>query len=236
MSNVATASPAITRPDTQAVTTRPRRLVTERPSTEPSPASASCQEALATKAATTKTTPSSQPSVRSGLPMTTAAKYTTVVGFTAVRARKAANACQGRRSRDDAGAAALRPLLRRPIQTVRTAIPRRTSADAPCNQSAYGSSLVAIAAPPTTATAAYMPSTVATPRAAADPVRIEVRAVRATSSAPTAPIGMAMAQPVTRPASTTSSTVGLWWERSPGASGMVGGSTGRGPAGGRVGP
>ena len=45
-----------------------------------------------------------------------------------------------------------------------------------------------------------MPSTVAMPRAAADPVRNEVRAVSATSSAPTAPIGMAMAQPVTRPA------------------------------------
>ena len=103
----------------------------------------------------------------------------------------------------------MRPLLRRAIQTVRTAIPRRTSADATRNQSAYGSSLAAIAAPPTTATAAYMPSTVATPSAAADPVRNEVRAVRATSSAPTAPIGMAMAQPVTRPAITTSSTVGL---------------------------
>ena len=221
------------------MTTRPRRLVTERPSTEPSPASASCQEALATKAAVTKTKPSSQPSVRSGLPMTTAAKYTTVVGFTAVSATKATKACHGRSSRDDAGAAALRPLLRRPIQTVRTAIPRRTRADAPCNQSAYGSSLVASAAPPTTATAAYMPSTVAMPRAAADPVRIEVRAVRATSSAPTAPIGMAMAQPVTRPASTTSSTVGLWCGKVPGRYWEWWWRThapGGGPAGGRVGP
>jgi hypothetical protein len=50
-------------------------------------------------------------------------------------------------------------------------------------------------------------------------VRTEVRAVRATSSAPTAPIGMAMAQPVTSPASTTSSTLGLWWSGAGSATG-----------------
>src|SRR5215218_9805912 len=116
----------MTSPDTHAVTTRPRLLVTERPTTEPSTARVSCHTALAANAASTNTTPSAQPSARCGLPTMTAAKYTTVVGLTAVRARKAAYACHGFRSRDDAGAAPLRPLLRRPSHTVRAAMPSST--------------------------------------------------------------------------------------------------------------
>ena len=146
------------------------------------------------------------------MPSTTAAKYTTVVGLTAVRARKARVRLPRRGARGPrraprrcvrcCGAPSRRSGRRCPAARGRTrpATSRRTAR-----------AWSAIAAPPTTATAAYPPSTVATPSAAAEPVRIEVRAVRATSSAPTAPIGMAMAQPVTRPASTTSSTLGLWW-------------------------
>ena len=82
----------------------------------------------------------------------------------------------------------------------------RTAAEAIRSASSTGASRAARAEPPITAAAAYAPSTVAMPSAAADPTRQDVRALSVTRNAPTAPIGIAMAQPVTRPDSTTSST------------------------------
>ena len=119
-----------------------------------------------------------------------AAKYSTVAGLIAVIAT---NVSQARTGVHDRGAGPSGRSGRKACTSVSPAMPSSTATDRAVSTDDTGSSAVATAVPAVTATAAYIPSTVAAPSPAETPTRHDVRELSATIITATAPTGTAMA-------------------------------------------